>query len=175
MKVLQRRPIGEASELAGVVAACLGHLEPGLRTVERAAHAEEVPVDLAGVDGAGRLTLVCCEPVAGPDLLLRAVEAQAWWREHGAIVPRVFGDRVDPQATPRALAVAGRWSDRALRLLAALGPVAPMAVECRVFVDAEGGPLVSLERVEGTRAPAGGEGPRDAALVERLRRGAGGP
>ncbi len=175
MRVLQRRPIGEAAELAGVVAGCLGHLEPGLRAVERAAHAEEVPVDLAGVDGAGRLTLVCCEPVAGPELLLRAVEAQAWWREHGAIVPRVFGDSVDPQATPHALAVAERWSDRALRLLAALGPVAPTAVECRVFVDADGSPLVSLERVQGARAPSEGEAPHDTALVERLRRSSGDP
>ncbi|MGH7276589.1 MAG: hypothetical protein ACREIY_06125, partial [Candidatus Rokuibacteriota bacterium] len=49
-----------------------------------------------------------------------------------------------------------RWTDRALRLARALGPVAPVAVECRVFRDADGGTVVSLDRLDAVRA-------RDAA------------
>ena len=149
MRVLGRRPVTDPAELATVVAECLPHLDPGLRLLERAANAGEVTVDIACVDGARRLVLILCDIVAGPDAVLRAVEGAAWWREHPELLPRVFpaAAALDAGAPPRALLVACRFGDRALRLLRALGPRGPEPVECRVFTD-ETGTIVSLERVD---------------------------
>jgi len=58
--------------------------------------------------------------------------------------------------------VASRFSDRALRLLRALGPSAPGAVERGLFQDADG-PAIYLDRLD----PSTGAGvPRPAAVDE---------
>lgn len=159
MRVLGRRPVADPAELATVVAECLPHLEPGLTLLERAPSAGEIPVDLACADAGRRLVLVLCDTVAGPELVLRAVEAAAWWGEHAALLAHAFpGARLEAVAPPRTLVVASRVSDRALRLVRALGPLAPVPVECRVFTDPEGA-VVSLERLD---VPASAEAPRAA-------------
>lgn len=155
MRVLTPRPVGDRAALAAVVAGCLDALEPGLRLVERAARAGEVMVDLACADGRNRPVLIVCEVTAGAGAVLRALEGMAWWREH----PAGADAGPEPRGAPRAMLVAGRFDDRALRLLRALGPVAPAAVECRVFDDA-GRRLVSLERIDPAAAgPAPAETP----------------
>jgi len=119
----------------------------------------------------------------GQDALLRAVEGAAWWGQHVALLPRLFPEAVLQQVAPRAMIAASWFSARALRLLRALGPVAPEAVECRLFQDADG-PVVSLEHLDlasdpGQPRPAGAgtaaEAPRAAVkeaavLIERLER-----
>jgi len=177
VKALKRRVVSDASELAGVLAQCAPELEPGLRLLQRAATAGEIGVDLLCVDASGRLVLVAADVVAGAETVLRALEAVAWWREHTALLERMFpGAAVDPRGAPRALIAATRFGDRALRLLRLLGEVAPDAVECYLFESPEG-PIVAFDRLTGTpgtRAPAApeaastDEAQRAAALVERL-------
>jgi hypothetical protein len=186
VRVLRHRAGADAGELAGVLAECASQLEPGLRPLQRALGAGEVTVDLACADASGRLVIVVCDVVAESDAVLRAVEAAAWWGEHAALLPRLFPDAaLDPRAAPRAMVAAWRFSDRALRLVRALGPAAPDAVECRLFQDADG-PVVGIDRLG--PAPASGqprgagageataaeappaEAQRAAALIERLER-----
>jgi len=148
VRALTRRPVTDPVELAAVVAECLADLEPGLAPLGRTAGAGEIAVDIACVDASRRLVLILCEIVAGPEAVLRAVEAGAWWGEHAALRARVFpGATVDPGTPPRTLVVAGRFTDRALRLIRALGPLAPTPVECRVFGAAED-VVVGLERLD---------------------------
>ncbi len=138
MRMLGPRPVTHPAELAAIVAECLSHLEAGLRLL-----------DVAAVDARGRLALILRDIEAGPEAVLRALESGAWWRAHTARAARVFaGTVVDPHAAPRTLLVATRVTDRARRLLRALGPLAPAAVECRVFDDADHGAAVSLDRVD---------------------------
>ena len=194
MRMLGRRPVTDPAELATVVAECLGHLEAGLALLARPASAGEVTVDLAGVDARGCLVLILCDIVAGPETVLRAVEGGAWWGEHADLAARAFaGASIDPGATPRTFVVATRFTDRALRVLRALGPVAPAAVECRVFEDREAGTVVSLDRVDvafrrddapsaarsepaparaaaAPARPGDGDAQRAAVLIERLER-----
>jgi len=182
VRVLARRTIADARELAGVIAECASHLE--LRPLQRALAAGEVTADLACADTSGRLVLVVSDVVAGPETVLRAVEVAAWWGEHAALLGRLFPDAALLGAAPHALIAASRFTDRALRLLRALGPAAPDAVECRLFQDADG-PVVALDRLAPAQdasqphpaAPAEGtaEAPRaDAkqavALIDRLER-----
>jgi len=179
LKALKRRVVSDAGELAGVLAQCASELEPGLRLLQRSATAGEIGVELLCVDASGRLVLVASDVVAGPETVLRALEAVAWWREHAALLERMFpGAAVDPRGAPRALIAATRFGDRALRLLRLLGEVAPDAVECHLFEDAEG-LVVAFDRLAvtpGTRPPAApaaaptDEAQRAAALVERLER-----
>ncbi len=152
--MLGHRPISDPAELATVVAECVAHLDAGIRLFDGPAIAGDVAVELAGVDASGRLALILCDIVAGPESVLRGLEAQAWWREHPALAARVFADgTLNPPAPPRVFVVATRWSDRALRLLRALGPLAPTAVECRVFKDPDGA-VVALEPVDIGRMPS---------------------
>ena len=102
MRALTRRAVADAGELARVAAECASQLEPGLVPVQRPFAAGEVTVDLACADASGRLVLVVCDVVAGPETVLRAVEAVAWWGEHAAL---------DRDAAPRALIVASRFSE----------------------------------------------------------------
>jgi hypothetical protein len=183
VRALRRRAIADAGELAGALAAGAGHLEPGLVVLQRAVVAGDVIVDLALADASGRLLLAVCDVVAGVETVLRVVEGAAWWSEHAALGPRVFPHvALERGAPPRALVAATRFSDRALLLLRALGPLAPEAVECALFEDAEG-PVVALDRLDlgtgqtETNAPLAGaaaalptETGRAAALVERLER-----
>ncbi|OGK81396.1 MAG: hypothetical protein A2050_14280 [Candidatus Rokubacteria bacterium GWA2_73_35] len=160
MRVLARRPVTDPAELATVVAECLGDLEPGLTLLERAPGAGEVTVDLVCVDEGRRLVLVFCDIIAGPEIVLRAVEAAAWWREHAALLPRVFpAAGLEATAPPRTIVVASRVSDRALRLIRALGPLGPAPVECRVF-DGPDEAVVGLERLDA--GGAAGARPREA-------------
>jgi hypothetical protein len=163
VRALTRRAVADAGELARVAAECASQLEPGLVPVQRPFAAGEVTVDLACADASGRLVLVVFDVVAGPETVLRAVEAVAWWGEHAAHRPSVFPDAaLDRDAAPRALIVASRFSDRALRLLRVLGASAPEAVECRLFQDADG-PVVGLGRLD---LAQGAGPPRPAAAVE---------
>jgi hypothetical protein len=163
VRALTRRAVADAGELARVAAECASQLEPGLVPVQRPFAAGEVTVDLACADASGRLALVVCDVVAGPETVLRAVEAVAWWGEHAALRPSVLPDAaLDRDAAPRALIVASRFSDRALRLLRVLGASAPEAVECRLFQDADG-PVVGLGRLD---LAQGAGPPRPAAAVE---------
>jgi len=162
VRVLARRPVTDPAELATVVAECLGDLEPGLTLLERAPGAGEVTVDLVCVDEGRRLVLVFCDIIAGPEIVLRAVEAAAWWREHAALLPRVFpAAGLEATAPPRTIIVASRVSDRALRLIRALGPLGPTPVECRVYTDPEGA-VVGLEPLA---AGAAGPGPRQTVAA----------
>lgn len=197
MRMLGRRPVTDPAALATVVAECRVHLEAGLALLARPASAGEVAVDVAGVDARGGLVLILCDIcdiVAGPETVLRAVEGGAWRGEHADLAAHVFaGASIDPGTPPRTFVVATRFTDRALRVLRALGPVAPAAVECRVFEDPETGPVVSLDRVDvaarrddarsaarsepaPARAPAApatsgdGDAQRAAVLIERLER-----
>ncbi len=179
MRVLGPRPVGDPAELAAVVAECLPHLEDGLTLLDRAANAGEITVDVAAVDARGRLVLIVCDIVGGPETVLRAVESVAWWREHAGLAARVIpGAGIDGAAEPRAFVVASRFTDRALRLIRALGPVAPAAVECRVFEDAGHDAAVSLDRVDAVpvRAPSppatsgDADARRAGVLIERLER-----
>ena len=177
MKALKRRSVSDARELAGLLAQCASEVEPGLRLLQRAATAGEIGVDLLCVDASGRLVLVVGDVVAGPETVLRALEAVAWWREHPELLERMFPSAaVDPRGAPRALIVAPRFADRALRLLRVLGEVAPAAVECYLFEGPEG-PVVAFDHLTvppAPRAPAtppaatNNEAQRAAALVERL-------
>ena len=185
MRVLTRRAVVDAGELAAAVSECASHLEPGLRPLQRTLAAGEVTVELACADASGRLVLVVTDVVAGPETVLRAVEGAAWWGQHVALLPRLFPEAVLQPLAPRAMIAASSFSDRALRLLRALGPVAPDAVECRLFQDADG-PVVGLERVDVAPGPGqpraapaaeetSAEAPRAAAkqaavLIERLER-----
>jgi hypothetical protein len=131
------------------------------------------------VAATGRFVLVASDVVAGPETVLRALEAFAWWREHSALLERMFpGAAVDPRGAPRALIAATRFGDRALRLLRLLGEVAPDAVECYWFEGPEG-PVVAFDRLAVTSgappSPAPEAAPTDetqraAALVESLER-----
>jgi len=194
VRLLGRRPVTDPAALATVVAECLGHLEAGLVLLARPAPAGDVTVDLAGVDARGRLVLILCDLVAGPETVLRAVEGGAWWGEHADLAAHVFaGAGLVPGTTPRTFVVATRFTDRALRVLRALGPVAPAAVECRVFEDREAGTAVSLDRVDvafrrddapsaarsepaparaaaAPARPGDGDAQRAAVLIERLER-----
>lgn len=184
MRALTRRAIADAGELAGVLAGCAGQVEAGLTPLQRPVAAGEVTIDLACADASGRLVLVACDVVAGAETVLRAVEGAAWWAEHAALRSRVFADAaLGREVPPRALVAASRFSDRALRLLRALGPAAPEAFECGLFEDADG-PVIGLERLDAasgraaasqTGAEATAEAPRSeggraAALIERLER-----
>jgi len=184
VRVLKRRAVADAGELAAMLAECAARLEPGLVPLQRGVAAGEVTVDLALADTSGRLVLVTCDVVAGPETVLRAVEGAAWWAEHAGLRSRVFpGAALEREAPPRALIVASRFSDRALRLLRALGPSAPEAVECGLFEDADG-PVVGLDRLDpasgrvqahSPSADATAETPRPearraAVLIERLER-----
>jgi len=179
VRVLRRRAIADAGELAGVLAGAAGQVEAGLTPLQRPVAAGEVTIDLACADASGRLVLVACDVVAGAETVLRAIEGAAWWAEHVALRPRVFADApLGREAPPRALVAASRFSDRALRLLRALGPAAPEAFECGLFEDADG-PVIGLERLDAAsgRAQASpsaeappSEGGRAAALIERLER-----
>jgi hypothetical protein len=179
VKALKRRAIADARELAGVLAQCASELEPGLRLVQRASTAGEIGVELLCVDASGRLVLVASDVVAGPETVLRALEAVAWWREHTALLERMFpGAGIDPRGAPRGSVVATRFNDRALRLLRLLGESAPDAVECYLFEGPEG-LVVAFDRLAGVpllpapgtpEAPQGDEAQRAAALVDRLER-----
>ena len=176
MRLLGRRPVTDPAALATIVAECLGHLEAGLVLLARPASAGDATVDVAGVDARGRLVLILCDIVAGPETVLRAVEGGAWWGEHADLAAHVFaGAGLVPGTTPRTFVVATRFTDRALRVLRALGPVAPAAVECRVFEDPEHGAVVSLDRLDVARAkgeaPSGADdAQRAVVLIERLER-----
>jgi len=111
LKALKRRVVSDAGELAGVLAQCASELEPGLRLLQRSATAGEIGVELLCVDASGRLVLVASDVVAGPETVLRALEAVAWWREHTALLERMFpGAAVDPRGAPRGLIAATRFA-----------------------------------------------------------------
>lgn len=137
MRLLRRRPVADARELAACVAAYVGGLAPGLRVVDRPPAVAEAPADVVAVDPAGGLVLVVCEPEATPATVLRALECAAWWREHPGLVAGAVPGALG-RAAPRAVVVAGRFPGRTLRVLRALGDAAPAAVECRLYEDGDG-------------------------------------
>ena len=75
MKILGRRPVSDPAELGTVVAECLTHLEPGLTLVDGSASAGDVSVELTAVADGGRLVLILCDIVGGPETVLRAPSA----------------------------------------------------------------------------------------------------
>ena len=190
MRLLRSRRLADG-ELARVVADAIGHLEPGLRVVAYRAPMGETVVDVLAVDDRGRLVLIDCAEVAEPADVLPVLEAAAWWGAHGGLAARALADVLDPDVPPRPLMVATRFTERARRLLHAMGPAAPAAIECRVFDDG-GGVAVAFERLapgleamEPEPRAATGPGPavcaaappqsgdpaeRVTALVERLER-----
>lgn len=138
MKLLRRRPIADARELAACAAACLPGFFPGLRVADSPPAVAEAMADIVAVDGVGGLVLLVCEPQAGPAPVLRALECAAWWQQHRALIPRLVpGARED--LPPRAVVVAGRFPEDALRVLRALGATAPTAIECRLYDDGDAG------------------------------------
>jgi hypothetical protein len=151
VRLLRRRPVADARELAACVTACIGGLAPGLRAVERPPAVAEAPADVVAVDPAGGLVLVVCEPEASPATALRALECAAWWREHAPLVPAAAPGALEGSA-PRAVVVAGRYPERTRRALRALGEAAPQALECRLY-DEDGAILVAFEVVGAGAAP----------------------
>ncbi len=134
MNVLKPIVPRTAIALASVVAESIEGVEPGLAVLERGFAAGEVLVDLVAIDSRRSLVTVVVEVDAETPAVARALEAAAWCRDNGALLGRIFADaEVDLTAPVRSILVARRQSDRALRLLRALGPTAPAAVECRVF------------------------------------------
>lgn len=177
MRRVEGRVIADPEALAAVVVECLPHLEPGLTLLSRASNAGEVVVDVTARDARGRLVLIVCDVVAGPETVLRALEGVAFWREHPGLARRLFAGAGTDGAGPRAFAVATRFTDRALRLCRALGAVAPVPVECRVLTDPAHGAMASLHRVDrdptraGTsRGAAMDDAARAAALIGELER-----
>jgi len=138
VKLLRRRPVADARELAACVAACLGGLFPGLRIADRPPAVAEAMADVVAVDAAGGLVLVVCEPEASPAAVLRALECAAWWRDHRAFIPRMVPGALEGVA-PSAVVVAGRFPDGTLRMVRALGGAAPTAIECRLYDDGGAG------------------------------------
>lgn len=167
MNVLTPVPIRSATALAGVVAQSLGSLAPGATVLERGFVAGEALVDLVGRDAEGSLLVVVVDVDADTAAVVRAVEGAAWCRENGALLARVFaGAEVATGAPPRAVLVAGHLSDRALRFLRTLGPLAPDALECRVF-ELNGGLCVAYERVGERRAGADARGGPEGGRTQR--------
>jgi len=134
VRLLRRRPVADARELAACVATCLGGLFPGLRIADRLPAVAEAMADVVAVDAAGGLVLVVCEPAASPAAVLRALECAAWWRDHRAFIPRMVPGALEG-VTPSAVVVAGRFPDGTLRMVRALGGAAPTAIECRLYDD----------------------------------------
>ena len=152
MKPLKPILTRNAGALAGVVAQSLPTVDPGLTLLERGFAAGETLVDILAIDGARRLVTLVVELDADPTAVVRALEAAAWCRDNWALVGRLFaGADLDLTEPVRAILVARRLGDRALRLLRALGPLAPAAFECRVF-EAGGERYVCYE----TAAPGAG-------------------
>lgn len=189
MRLLRRRHAGDCETIAAAVRASLSALQPGLRLLAAPATAGDVAVDVVAVDARGRLILIVCEPVATPATIARGLEAAQWWQEHRQLARRVFGDpALDPALPPRAMVVAGRFGERAQRVLRALGVMAPLALSCELFEDA-GQEAVCLEwlgspppdargapetapRTPPADSPAesADQARRAAALIERLER-----
>ena len=186
MRLLRRRPVADARELAACVAASLAGLFPGLRVAARPPAVAEAMADLVAVDAAGGLVLVVCEPTAAPGTVLRALECAAWWREHRAFIPRTVPGALE-EVPPSAVVVAGRFPDGTLRMLRALGGAAPTAIECRLYEDGDAGgvafevvatPLGATSETNGAPETNGGQvaspgaPPRAGAegVVERLAR-----
>jgi len=147
-------------------------VDPGLTLLERDFAAGETLVDILAIDGARRLVTLVVEPDADAAAVVRALEAAAWCRDNWALVGRLFaGADLDLTEPVRAVLVARRLGDRALRLLRALGGLAPTAFECRVF-EAGGERYVCYEtaapsagREEGRRG-GGADGAEPAAAAE---------
>ncbi len=145
-----------AAALVALVAESIEGLEPGLAVLARGFAAGEVLVDLVAIDSRRSLVTVVVEVDAETPAVVRALEAAAWCRDNGALLGRIFADaKVDLTAPVRSILVVRRQSDRALRLLRALGPMAPATVECRVF-ELNGERCVCYEPAE---EPGGPEGP----------------
>jgi len=152
MKPLKPIVTRNAGALAGVVAQSLPAVDPGLTLLERDFAAGETLVDILAIDGARRLVTLVVEPDADAAAVVRALEAAAWCRDNWALVGRLFaGADLDLTEPVRAVLVARRLGDRGLRLLRALGALAPTAFECRVF-EAGGERYVCYE----TAAPGAG-------------------
>lgn len=148
-----------AAALAAVVAESLDGIEPGLARIERSFVAGETLVDVVAIDDDRRLVTVVVELEADAGAVARGLEAATWCREHAPLLARVFPDAVvEPAAPARIVLVAARVPERVRRLLRALGPVAPAAVECRVF-EFRGERCVAYERVgESPDRPGEGRG-----------------
>ena len=172
MKPLKPIVTRNAGALAGVVAQSLPGVDPGLTLLERDFAAGETLVDILAIDGARRLVTLVVEPDADAAAVVRALEAAAWCRDNWALIGRLFaGADLDLTEPVRAVLVARRLGDRALRLLRALGALAPTAFECRVF-EAGGERYVCYEtaapsagREEGRRG-GGADGAEPAAAAE---------
>jgi hypothetical protein len=147
-----------------VVAESLHALDPGLTVLERGFAAGDTLVDILATDAEHRLVALAVELDGDAAAVVRALEAAAWYRDNWALVGRLFaGADLDLTQPVRAIVVARHLSDRALRLLRALGPVGPAAFECRVF-EAGGEQYVSYE--EATSAAGRAEGRRSAPAAD---------
>jgi len=134
MKPLRPIVTRSAGALAGVVAESLQAMDPGLTLLERGFAAGETLVDILAIDAARRLVTLVVELDADAAAVVRALEAAAWCRDNWALVGRLFaGADLDLTEPARPVLVARHLGDRALRLLRALGAVAPTAFECQVF------------------------------------------
>jgi hypothetical protein len=164
MKPLRPIVTRSGGALAGVVAETLQAMESGLTLLERGFAAGETLVDILAIDAAHRLVTVVVELDADAAAVVRALEAAAWCRDNWALVGRLFaGADLDLTEPARPVLVARHLGDRALRLLRALGAVAPTAFECQVF-EGTGERYVSYERAtHGGSREEGRRGAPDAA------------
>jgi len=168
MNVLTPVPLRSAAALAAVVAESLESVEAGGAVLARGFVAGETVVDLLAVDAERRPVAIVTELEADTAAVVRAIEAAAWCRETPGLLARAFPDAsLDTTGPVRVVLVAGHLSDRALRLLRALGPQAPEALECRVF-ELNGERCVSYEAV-------GERGARTAERGARSRPAEGAP
>lgn len=158
------RPLAvtDREELASLVEANLPALEPGLSLLDRRFPAGEAPVDLLALDTRGRLVL--CMVGSGSDfaVLVQALEAYGWCREHEALMGRLFPvARIDTAVPPRLYLLAPRFSDGLRRMARYLGTLSPVLVECR-GLEVNGVRAICFEPVEGKplqepSEPPGGE------------------
>ncbi len=166
MNVLRPVALRGAAALAAVVVDSLEGVEPGLTLLERGFAAGETLVDLVAIDSRRRLVALVVEVSADTGAAVRALEAAAWCGENAGLLGRAFARAdLDLAGPVRAMLVAGHLSDRALRVLRSLGPVAPDAVECRVF-ELNGERCVYYERVGRSGGPEGGRRSVPASVLE---------
>jgi len=95
-------------------------------------------VDLAAIDGEGRLLLVCQVRGDGPEALLLALDALAFARANLPLLARHFqGAGLDPELEPLAVLAAERFEPLLLRRLGGLDPTLLTCLEIRRLASRE--------------------------------------
>jgi hypothetical protein len=82
----------------------------------------QATIDLVGVDANGSLVLVALDFTADARLLLRVLDAYAWWLEHPDAIARLYPmAQVSERRPPRILFVVERFTEAFVRWIKQLG------------------------------------------------------